>query len=322
VARLEVVPFSDEHLDPAAALLAARHAHQREAEPLLSPRYAEPGAAREELERVWRLDAASGAAALHDGRLVAYVVGAPRQHPAWGENVFVEGAGHAGEEAEDIRDVYAAAAARWLEDGRSRHSVVTPAHDRAYLEAWWRLGFGQQQAHGIREVPEPAEVALPDGFEIRGPREEELEQLIDLDLALPEHQAASPVFGGHGMPSREESRQEWLDTFAGADETILIGTRDGQPVACFAYVDATRSSEHRGIVRPDHAAHLGFAVTLPAARGNGIGVALMQAGFNWAAEQGYPTMITDWRVTNLLASRFWPRRGFRAAFLRLYRSIP
>jgi hypothetical protein len=33
-------------------------------------------------------------------------------------------------------------------------------------------------------------------------------------------------------------------------------------------------------------------------------------------------MLTDWRVTNLLASRFWPRRGFRTTFLRLYRSIP
>jgi hypothetical protein len=27
-------------------------------------------------------------------------------------------------------------------------------------------------------------------------------------------------------------------------------------------------------------------------------------------------------VTNLLASRYWPRRGFRDSVLRLYRSIP
>jgi hypothetical protein len=33
-------------------------------------------------------------------------------------------------------------------------------------------------------------------------------------------------------------------------------------------------------------------------------------------------MVTDWRETNLLASRFWPKRGFRRTFLRLYRSIP
>jgi hypothetical protein len=33
-------------------------------------------------------------------------------------------------------------------------------------------------------------------------------------------------------------------------------------------------------------------------------------------------MVTDWRETNLLSSRFWPGRGFRRSFLRLYRSIP
>jgi hypothetical protein len=33
-------------------------------------------------------------------------------------------------------------------------------------------------------------------------------------------------------------------------------------------------------------------------------------------------MVTDWRETNLLSSRFWPARGFRPFFLRLYRSIP
>jgi ribosomal protein S18 acetylase RimI-like enzyme len=61
---------------------------------------------------------------------------------------------------------------------------------------------------------------------------------------------------------------------------------------------------------------------LPEARGSGIGVALTEAVLARAREEGYACMITDWRVTNLLASRFWPRRGFRPMFFRLYRSIP
>src|SRR5215217_3031105 len=60
MAQLEIVPFSDEHLDAAAGLLAARHARHRAAEPLLSPRYEEPAAAREELDRLWRTEGASG----------------------------------------------------------------------------------------------------------------------------------------------------------------------------------------------------------------------------------------------------------------------
>lgn len=321
MAGLEVVPFTDEQLDAAAALLAARHARQRQAEPLLAERYEEPAAAREEVERVWRAEGASGAAGFRDGRLVGYLVGAPRQQSVWGENTWVEAAGHAVEQAEDLRDLYAVAAARWVDEGRPRHTTLVPAHDAAVLDAWWRVSFGQQHAHGIQEVA-PAEVRVPDGFEIREPREQEIEELIDVDLALPDHQRRSPVFGGHGEVTREDSREEWLSTFAKGEEKILIGARDGQPVACWAYVPAEQSREHAGLTRPERAAFLGFASTLPEARGSGIGVALTQAGFAWAAEEGYRTMLTDWRVTNLLASRFWPRRGFRTSFLRLYRSIP
>jgi hypothetical protein len=42
----------------------------------------------------------------------------------------------------------------------------------------------------------------------------------------------------------------------------------------------------------------------------------------WAKANGFASMTTDWRMTNLMAARFWPRRGFREAFIRLYRSIP
>ncbi len=239
----------------------------------------------------------------------------------WGENVWVEAAGHAVEQAEDVRDLYALAAGLWVEDGNTRHTALVPAHDAELLDAWWRLGFGQQQAHGIRKVPTSTEVAIPEGFEIRAPREDEVEELIDVDLALPDHQRTSPVFGGHSW-SRDDSREEWERTLVDDEETVMIGFRDGRPVACWSFVPAERSPEHRGLTRPERACNLGFAATVPESRGSGIGVALTQAGFAWAAEEGYRVMLTDWRVTNLLASRFWPRRGFRTSFLRLYRSIP
>ena len=79
---------------------------------------------------------------------------------------------------------------------------------------------------------------------------------------------------------------------------------------------------HVGLGRPDGAAFLGFAVTHPDVRGSGAGLALTEASFRWARERGYEVMVTDWRATNLLSSRFWPSRGFRSTFLRLYRSIP
>jgi ribosomal protein S18 acetylase RimI-like enzyme len=317
----EIRPFADGDLDAAAALLAERHKRHREQEPLLSARYEDPAAARDEIEKLWRAEGASGAVGVRGGRVVAYVVGAPRDEDVWGPNVWVGSAGHAAETAEDVRDVYAAATARWVEEGRMRQYVLVPASDGGLVDAWFRLSFGQQQCQGMQE-PVEAEPAVPAGFEIRPPDLADVEQLIELDLALPRHQQLPPVFGDSRIPSREEARAEWESTLAGDDEHILIGYRDGRPLACWSMTDFGHSRHSEGVMQLERAAYLAFAVTLPEARGSGIGVALTDASLAWAAREGYPAVVTDWRVTNLLASRFWPARGFRPTFLRLYRSIP
>jgi ribosomal protein S18 acetylase RimI-like enzyme len=319
---LVVEPFSEAHLDAAGELLAERHARHRQAEPLLPERFEDPKAARGEVEALFHSEGASGVVAIRDGRVAGYVLGIRKEDARWGPNVSVESAGHAAEEPEVVRDLYGAAAARWVDAGRTRHYVLAPASDDQLVDAWFRVGFGQQHAHGVREVARDLEVAIPDRVEIRGPREEEIEQLIDIELALPEHQRAAPVFSTAPEQTREESRNEWRRTLAANDEQILIGAYDGQPAACWAFVPVERSSANRGLLVPERCAFLGFAATLPEFRAHGIGVALTDAGLAWAAKAGYQAVLTDWRVTNLLSSRFWPKRGFRETFLRLYRSIP
>jgi ribosomal protein S18 acetylase RimI-like enzyme len=322
MSRLQIVSFSDEHLDEAGRLLAARHADHRRSEPLLPARFEEPANASEEVGAAWVRPGASGAAATRDGRLVGYLIGAPREDEIWGANVWVEAAGQAADEAELVRDLYAVAAEAWFEEGRTRHYALVPATDVDLVDAWFRVGFGQQQAHAVREVPEGLAPVLPAGFEIRRPREEDIDALIAVDLALPAHQRSSPVFSERPLPREDEIRSEWHETLGAGDETVLIGLQEGRPVACWSFAAAGMSMHYHGLMEPDRAAYLAFASTLPHSRGSGIGVALTEAVLARATEDGYAAMVTDWRVTNLLASRFWPRRGFRPAFLRLYRSIP
>jgi ribosomal protein S18 acetylase RimI-like enzyme len=319
---LDVVPFASGHVDAAGELLAARHTAHRRAEPLLPEGFEEAEAARAEVAAAWRAEGSSGAAGFRDGRLVGYLIGAPREDSAWGANVFIEAAGHAVEQAEDARDLYALAATGWVEQGRPRHYAVVPSTDAALVDAWFRLGFGQQQALAVLQVPTEIEVRVPDSLEIREPREEDIEALLPLDFALPAHQRASPVFSPRPLPTPVEVRAEWRSTIAGNEEQVLIGWVDSRPVACWSICAAERSNDHRGLPCPERAAFLAFAVTLPETRGTGVGVALTDASMALAAEGGYKAMVTDWRVTNLAASRFWPRRGFRTAFVRLYRSIP
>jgi GNAT superfamily N-acetyltransferase len=323
MSRLELVPFSDEHLEDAAVILAARHARHRAAEPLLDRRYEDPAEALTRLEHLWRDKGMSGSAALRGGRLVGYLIGAPQPPEIWGPNVWIELPGHAVEDPEDARDLYGDAAARWVDEGNTRHYALVPP-EPAFVDAWFRLGFGQQQAHGYREVPEPRDARVPEGCSIREPTAADIDELVNagIDLALPSHQQASPVFSMRSLPTEEEIRKEWADTIEGGEEKVLLGYRDGRPVACWAFVRAEASKHFQGLGLPAKACYLAYAVTLPESRGTGIGIALTETGFTWAAVEAYEAMVTDWRVTNLLASRFWPNRGFRSSVLRLYRSIP
>src|SRR4051794_10901527 len=186
--RLGLHAFSETFLDDAARLLAARHARHRRAEPLLPDRLEGAAAARAEVEALLAAEGADGGAATRDGRLAGFLVGI-RKDESWGANVWVEPAGHAVERAEDVRDLYAAAAARWVDAGRKAHFAVVPATDPELVDAWFRLGFGQQHAYGIRELPD---VVWPQG--VREAEERDVGALIALSPELPAHQRRAPVF--------------------------------------------------------------------------------------------------------------------------------
>jgi GNAT superfamily N-acetyltransferase len=318
--RLDLLPFTDEHLGPAGRLLAERHRRHRVAEPLLPRRFEDPAAAQLEVEDAWRRDHASGAIALLDGTFAGYLIGAPRPPRAWGPNVWVEAAGHAVSEPELVRDLYAGASMRWVEDARTCHYVLAP-NDAALIDMWFKLGFGQQHAHGVREIP-PIALNRPQGVSVRRAGQADIDAAVMLDLVLPEYQAGPPVFSRGPVPAPADVRAELETDLTDPTFGIFIAEIDGHPAGSAVGAPASVSSTHSGLARPDSAAILGYAATLPEFRGRGVGVALTEAVFEWARKGDYSTIIVDWRVTNLLSSRFWPRRGFRESFIRLYRSIP
>jgi GNAT superfamily N-acetyltransferase len=318
MARLEIRPFSAEFVASAGELLAERHRAHRATEPLLPARYEDPQEAAAAVGELASAEDASGAVALRGGEVVGFLLGIRKSDETWGPNVWVEPAGHAAREAEDLRDLYAGAAARWFDEGRVRHYALVPAFDPALVEAWARVGFGQQQAHGIREVPD---ATWPAGTRLA--EERDVDTLVDQTPLLSDHQERSPVFAvGLGRETREEILADIVADLPKEEIGDLVFERDGRVVGAFQLAPVELSSTHSTLARPEGAAILGWAATEPAVRGSGAGLALTEASFAWARERGHEVMVTDWRVTNLLSSRFWPARGFRTTFLRLYRHIP
>lgn len=317
ISRLDVIPFRDEHLADAGALLAERHARHRALEPLLSPAFEDEDVARAEVEKAWEAEDASGATALADGRVVGYVVGAPRPGTSWGPNVFVEPAGHAAEDPEVVRDLYAHAAAAWVDSGATSHYAIVPA-EPPLLDAWFRLGFGQQQGLGIREVPaEPVETGPA---RVRIATVEDADAILPLDI-LGEYQTSSPTFAPYTPAGPDEARAELIEELEDPRVATVVAELDGRPVGVATVAPVEYSGLHTSVAQPDDACILGYAATLPEVRGAGSGLALTEGVFAWAREHGYTSIVVDWRMPNLLSSRFWPARGFRTSFVRLHRSI-
>jgi GNAT superfamily N-acetyltransferase len=317
---MELREFTAVDVEAAGELLARRHAEHRRAEPLLAATYEDPAVAAEQVAAAFAADDASGAVAVESGRLVGYLLGAPKPSPSWGPNVWVESAGLAVTSAELARDLYGLAAAGWVAQSRVAHYVLLPAYDRDLVDAFARLAFGQQHLHGIRE-PLRERPVLPPGMSVRAPRRDDIHELVVMDAMVPEHQARSPVFSAARPEPYDANVADWEELFDDPGFVNFVVEVDGVLVGEATGCSVEKSGAHLGPARPGSAGFLGFASVRPEARGTGVGRALGETVLHWAGEAGYASVVTDWRVTNLLSSRAWPRLGFRPTFVRMHRLV-
>jgi len=222
-------------------------------------------------------------------------------HPIWGECVFLQAVEA---DAETVRGAYADTAAALP---RLQFAVADATPEA--LDPWYRLGFAQMHAYGARASG--GERFEAPGVTLRPGTVEDLETAMRLDLLIHEEQAASPSFS----PDRHDGarhRESWRETLAADDVTYRIAERAGRPIGHVTlYPDPTDGD----------ALHLASTAVVPEERGAGVGLMLTAFALRRSAELGLPRLKTNWRVTNLLASRYWPARGFVPTQIRLVRRI-
>jgi ribosomal protein S18 acetylase RimI-like enzyme len=291
-------------------LLAERHERHRAAEPLL----ADAGDAAALVAEAWKQDGTSGAVAASAGEVVGFLLGSVKENRWWGRHVWIDLGGHAARDPEVVRDLYRAAAPRWVADGAQLHVALVPAVPRL-AEPWFRLAFAHMQAHGIRESGADAR-PLPEGLTVRTGTIDDLRTAPQLVTQIWEHHRQAPTYTGLTLPSVEEFLADWEETLALPDTAYFVAELEGDVCGHLLL-----EGEEPDLIGPPGSIYLAVAATLPEARGRGAGVALTDHSLAWAREAGYATVHTDWRVANLESSRFWPARGFRETFWRLARRV-
>ncbi len=305
----KIEPFSDEHLAGAAELLAARQERHRAALPQVPV-----GDPRASLEALWRMEGVSGVAALRDGRVAAFVLAQVGDRRHFGQSAWVLHAGHAAEEGELLRDVYAAAAQGWVEAGVERHYVLVPAFEEA-LAPWYRLGFAHMHVEALRASGGFA-TATPAGVTIRPGTRADLEIAEEIDLEIFRIHERSPSFARLAL-DREARRADWFETDLKEEGLHYLVAEAGGVLVGHTII--FRHEPALGF--PENAATLASTAVRESLRGRGIGAALAAEILRLAADAGYRSVVTNWRMTNLSASRFWPALGFRPIYHRLHRTV-
>ncbi len=223
-------------------------------------------------------------------------------HPVWGACVFLEALT---DDAETIRSAYAEGAPAWP----PLHFAVARADDAA-LDPWYRLGFAQMHAYAVRPAGgETVEVA---GVQLRRGGPDDLETALEIDRLIYRAQAEPPSYSSYALDDGEH-REAWTETLADDAVTYTVAVRDDRAVGHVTlYPDPV----------DERALHLASTAVVPDERGSGIGRLLTAFALSHAAERGFDRVRTNWRVTNLVASRYWPARGFELTQIRLVRRIP
>jgi GNAT superfamily N-acetyltransferase len=313
ISALDVVPLDARHLPDAAALACKRYKGLRETAPIMPPRYERPRVVEPMLQDI--AASAPGVAAVYEGRLVGFLTGytmpvfrgkCAAYSPAWAHGAV----------AADARRVYeamyAALADRWVTDGCLTHLVGTLAHEGALLKTWHWLGFGMFAADAARDLsPLNTPVA---GYEVRRAGQQDAAICAALAGALQHHLASSPTYlvtdGDDGSSCRG-----WL---ADPSHALWLAHSEGEAVAYLRIESANEDA--CALIQDEGTASITGAYTVPQARGQGVGSALLDRALAWARARGYARCAVDFEPMNVLAKRFWLRH-FQPVCYALMRHI-
>ena len=314
--------FTADYLNDAAILLAEQSQYLIECFPLLPQRIRDPQITRLFLEALIDRSKGKGTIMLENGKMIGFMLGYYDENPFFSKHVWVPFGGIVLPQKNSfdaLRILYAAAGDIWVKEGILNHYLICPAV-ADWLQAAFSLSFGQEQVYAVASLQEEKkEIFLPAGFSMRQVKPDDADQLAAKCHWIAEHLNQAPVWAPVPAEHLENMKPAYAE-LANDDTSTTWVVLDGNEIVSYAniYTEDIGAICYLG---DPQAAHFSIGATHPAYRGRGIGRALFTHILNVAREQGHDRIFTDWRITNLEASRYWPTFGFTPFSYRLLRRV-
>jgi len=335
---LDIEALDEATFERAAALVAREHAAARQVRPELPAGFGDATVCEAALRHLCGRGH-HGLVVTSGGRAVAVMTVTVRETPTVSRYARLPAEGFA--VAPDLADptpVLAAAfadlASPLVADGVLRYYLLHPALPRLSA-ALSNLGFGRNGAYGVQAAaPRPRSPAV--AVRVAGP--EDFGTVARLALVELQHRSAPPMFGPpQGRPLaelaaehralRDNGAVHLLAALGGAAADVggaaALGGADADVGGAAADVGLLTIELTSPVPRlcPDGQPYIGPTATVPAARGRGVGHALVDAALTWAHDHGYQWVSVDFETANPLSRPFWLDAGFRPTGYGLFRVI-
>ena len=316
---LVIEPLGEATFERAAALVAREHAAARQVRPELPGGFGDAAVCEAALRHLCGRGH-HGLVVTSGGRAVAVMTVTVRETPTVSRYARLPAEGFA--VAPDLADPTGVLAAAFAElasplvaDGVRRYYLLHPALPRL-SEALSNLGFGRNGAYGVQAAaPRPRSPAV--AVRVAGP--EDFGTVARLALVELQHRSAPPMFGPpQGRPLAELAAEHRALRDNGAVHLLAaLGGADAADVGLLT-IELTSPVPR---LCPDGQPYIGPTATVPAARGRGVGHALVGAALTWAHDHGYQWVSVDFETANPLSRPFWLNGGFRPTGYGLFRVI-
>jgi GNAT superfamily N-acetyltransferase len=303
-------------VERAGALVAREHAAARQMRPELPPGFEGAGVCAAALQRLCD-SGHRGLVATDNGRAGAGMSATARQHPAVGRYARLPAEGFAVDP--DLADptgvlaaVFAGLASPLIADGVLRFYLVHAALP-LQAEALSNLGFGRSSAYGVQPAAARRRCSA---VAVRMAGAQDLDTVARLVLAEIQHRSAAPMFAPPQARPLADLAAEHLALREGG-AVHLLATLDGRDAGLLT-IELTSPVPR---LCPDGQPYIGPTVTLPGARGRGVGHALLDTALTWAYDHGYQWISVDFDTANPLSRPFWLNAGFHPTGYGLLRLI-
>jgi GNAT superfamily N-acetyltransferase len=127
-------------------------------------------------------------------------------------------------------------------------------------------------------------------------------------------------------PPRWRDRKGMVATDARVIDAALDGRLEGSTILVAEDAQHVRlgfihMTAERDYYLQHDCGHVADVVVAPAARGRGVGRALMAAGEQWARDRGYPLLTLNVFVANRRPQAFYEELGFNAETIRYIKPL-